>query len=151
MSYFHYTHSEKTLCFHFLPLLGVSSFTFLGCFHFSPSSVFHFSPFLGVFIFHLSQVFSFFTFLRCFHFSPFSGASFFTFFECFCVAVQQVLQIWETFFYSQAFVTLHSFPTFSTICFYQCFLGSQCNGELRLPRFKTSPVLIHRWIRTPPV
>ena len=24
-----------------------------------------------------------------------------------------------------------------------------CNGELRLPRFKTPPVLIHRWIRTP--
>ena len=27
----------------------------------------------------------------------------------------------------------------------------RCNGELRLPRFKTPPLLIHRWIRTPPV
>ena len=27
----------------------------------------------------------------------------------------------------------------------------KCNSELRLPRFKTPPVLIGRWIRTPPV
>ena len=26
-----------------------------------------------------------------------------------------------------------------------------CNGELRLPRFKTPPVLVHQWIRTPSV
>ena len=28
---------------------------------------------------------------------------------------------------------------------------SRCNVELSLPRFKTFPVLVHRWIRTPPV
>ena len=97
--------------------------------------IFHLS---GVSIFHLSQVFSFFTFLRCFHFSPFSGVSifhisrvfsfshfsgvsFFTFFGCFCVAVSRVVRIWESFLYSQAFFTLHSFPTFGTTCFYQGF------------------------------
>ena len=35
------------------------------------------------------------------------------------------------------------FLTYSNLC--------RCNGELRLPRFKTPPVLILLWIRTPPI
>ena len=80
--------------------------------HISPFGRFHFSPFSGVSIFHISRVFSF---------SHFSGVSFFTFFGCFCVAVSRVVRIWESFLYSQAFFTLHSFPTFGTTCFYQGF------------------------------
>ena len=33
----------------------------------------------------------------------------------FYVDVPRVLRIWESFFYSQAFFTLHSFPTFATV------------------------------------
>ena len=68
----------------------------------------HYLPFSGISIIHLSRVFSFFTFLRYF-----------------CVAVPRVLRIWESFFYSQAFFTLHSFPTFATTCIYQGFPGSR--------------------------
>ena len=39
----------------------------------------------------------------------------------------------------------HSFGRFARL-----LGGSRCNGELRRLRFKTSPVLIHRWISTAP-
>ena len=37
----------------------------------------------------------------------------------------RVLQIWESIFNSQAFFTLHSFPTFGTTFFYEGFPGSR--------------------------
>ena len=77
--------------------------------------MFPFFTFVRRFIFHLSRLFSILTFLGCFQFSPFLAVSFFTFFGCFCVAVLWVLRIWESFFHSQVFSTLYSFPTFATV------------------------------------
>ena len=42
----------------------------------------------------------------------------------FCVVVPRMLRIWESFFYSQAFFTLHCVPKFGTTCFYQGFPGA---------------------------
>ena len=82
-----------------------SSFTFPGCFYFSPFSV--------AFIFHPTRVFSHFIFLRCCIFNLFR--------EFFCCCTASTTD-WRKFFYSQAFFTLHSFPTFrTTICFYHDF------------------------------
>ena len=41
------------------------------------------------------------------------------------VLLPRVLRIWESVSYSQAFFTLHSFPTFGTICFYQGLPGAR--------------------------
>ena len=41
------------------------------------------------------------------------------------------LRIWESVFYSPAFFTLPSFPTFGTTCFYQGFPGSR-NSSLKV-------------------
>ena len=82
-------------------------------------------------------------FFRCFHFSPLIVFTVFLVFSLligffmsptlllfcqvlyFCVVVPRVLQIWESFFYTQAFFTLNSFPTFGTVRFYQGFPGGR--------------------------
>ena len=84
-----------------------------GFFIFSLFQVFHSWPFSSVFIFHPSRVFSLFIFLRCCIFN--------LFWEFFCCCTASTTD-WRKLFYSQAFFTLHSFPTFcTTICFYQDF------------------------------
>ena len=132
-------------------------------FHFSPFSVFH-SPFSGVFIFHLfqsfiiglSRVISSFNF-----FSFFASAAdlrnlfllsvvfYLTLLPTFAT-VSRVLRIWESFFYSHAFFTLHSLPKFDITCFYQGFPGA---GSFSLkvagPPTKvrnTDPVHLFVWI-----
>ena len=47
-----------------------------------------------------------------------------TFLASSVAVLPRVLQIWESVFYSQAFFTLQSFPTFGTTWFYQGFHGS---------------------------
>ena len=85
--------------FSFFTFFRVSLFTFLGCFHYS--------PFSSVFIFHLSRPLSFLTFLARFIFHLFR-----VFFFC-CTASATDLR--KFFFYSQAFFTLHPFPTFAAV------------------------------------
>ena len=44
------------------------------------------------------------------------------------VLLHLVLRIWKSIFYYHAFFTLHSFPTFGTICFYQGFPGTDSSA-----------------------
>ena len=92
-----------------LPLLPF--FTFLGCFHFSSVA--------GVFIFYLSLVFSFVTLLSCFIFHLFRVVL------CWCTASAAGLR---ELFYSQAFFTLHSFPTFGTAYFIKALMGDDSSS-----------------------
>ena len=75
-------------------------------------------------------------FFGCFHFANF------LYHDCFlsgtpflCCCTVSATDLGE-FFYSQAFFTFHSFPTFGTTCFYQGFPGSR-QPEGLLLRFKT--------------
>ena len=52
-----------------------------------------------------------------------SGVFYLTLLHIF-VTAPWVLWIWESVFYSQAFLTLSSFPTFGTTCFYKGFTGA---------------------------
>ena len=82
--------------------------------------------FSGVFIFHrwlFSLFFLVFSLLIGFFMSP--TLLLFCQVLHFCVVVPRVLQIWESFFYTQAFFTLNSFPTFGTVRFYQGFPGGR--------------------------
>ena len=84
---------------------------------------FFISGFVGVFIFHHWFLPLFFVCFHCWlHF--FMWLTFFVmtaFLLLFCqvlrfgVAVPLVLRIWESFFFSQAFFTLHFFPTFTIV------------------------------------
>ena len=97
-------------------------------FHFSPFQRFHFSLFsgvfifssvAGVFIFYLSLVFSFVTLLSCFIFHLFRV------FLCWCTASAAGLR---ELFYSQAFFTLHSFPSFGTAYFIKAPMGDDSSS-----------------------
>ena len=62
-------------------------------------------------------------FFECFHFSKFLYRDCFLSGASFLPCCTRVLRIWESFFHSSAFFTLHSFPAFGTNCFYQGFPG----------------------------
>ena len=103
-----------------------------------------------VFLGELCRVFHH-CFFRCFHFSPLIFATGFSgvfivdcIFSChqlslpsllfccffgqvlrFCVVYRECYGFERAFFTLKRFFTVHSFPTFGTICFYQGFPGSQ--------------------------
>ena len=69
---------------------------------------------------------------------------------CFCAVVPRMLRIWESFFYSKAFFTLHSFRTFGTTCFYQGIPGAG-NSAMNIAGLptevrKTDPAHLFVWI-----
>ena len=66
------------------------------------------------------------------------------------VLLPRLLLIWENVFYSDAFFTLHSFPTFGTTCLYQVFprAGSSALKVAGFPTDvrNTDPVHLFVWI-----
>ena len=102
-------------CFHF----HINFTIFYVCFHYW-LHLFT-SLFLQVFLFHHWVYY-------CFS-SVFISPTFFTValfcqLLCFCAVVPPMLRIWESFFYSKVFFTIHSFRTFGTTCFYQGIPGA---------------------------
>ena len=128
-------------CFHF----HINFTIFYVCFHYW-LHLFT-SLFLQVFLFHHWVYY-------CFS-SVFISPTFFTValfcqLLCFCAVVPPMLRIWESFFYSKVFFTIHSFRTFDTTCFYQGIPGAG-NSAMNIAGLptevrNTDPVHLFVWI-----
>ena len=96
---------DKNSCFFFQenPLGFFTTVFYFKCFHFSPLFFGSFHCWM-----HFFRSSFFFTLTVSF-------AGFFCQILLFCVVIPRVLQTWESLLYPQAFFTLHSFSTFATI------------------------------------